>query len=327
MLNRLIQTRWLYLTAPVLGFLLAMPFDFAHDASLRFMGVLFGTSALIGYLFIVQFLTPKRAMLFGYLFGLAFFAWGLNWIYISMATFGGAPLAFAILANAAVVAYLALYWLLTSYLIVKLGQTPNQRLLIAPAVIALLEWVRSVFLIGFPWLSLGYGMGSPNAFAPIGGIFFVSFMLVLATSLFVGVLVEKDSKLKRLFFIAIVGVVLLKHFIFPLLSDYSPRKSEHSTTLSLIQGNMPVITEYNDERMAQNLVKYHLLTEKVLEKKCTPKRRRYLSMVSLFPQKKLLVIYAPMSSFGQRLPSRISTWKPSTSLKIFSRYNNTISLI
>lgn len=263
MLNRLIQTRWLYLTAPVLGFLLAMPFDFAHDASLRFVGVLFATSALVGYLFIVQFLTPKRAMLFGYLFGLAFFAWGLNWIYISMATFGGAPFAFAVAANAAVVAYLSLYWLLGTYIIVKLGKTPNQRLLLAPAVIALLEWVRSVFLIGFPWLSLGYGFVdfAWAQVAAIGGVFFVSFVVVLFVALLLFDTPQRWGKapLTILLFLGIVMTVELK--------TTTPHEGHPSTTVTLIQGNMPVITEYNAERMTQNLVKYHLLTEAALAKK------------------------------------------------------------
>lgn len=257
-LTRLTTTRWLYVVALVLGLMQAVVFDFAFDAPLKWLAPLLSLLSLGGFLALLQYLTPRRALLFGYAFGLGVFGWGLNWVYISMARFGGAPIAFAVAANVAVVMYLALYWMLAAYLVTRLVKAPNQRLLIAPAVIALLEWVRSVFLLGFPWLSVGYGFVDVALaqWASVGGVFFVSFVVVLIVSL----LLLNVSRHYRL--VLWVGVALLG-MIVPIA--LTPSSSEgKSTTVALVQGNMPVITEYDDARMTQNLVRYMKLTDELL---------------------------------------------------------------
>lgn len=257
-----LKTPWVYLAALLLGVMQAGVFDFAFDSPLRWLAPLLSVLSLLGFLAIVRFLTPKRALLFGYLFGLGAFGWGLSWIYISMARFGGASPIFAIAANVAVVAYLALYWLLAAYLIVKLGRTPKRRLLLAPAVIALLEWVRSIFLIGFPWLSIGYGfVDTPVAqFAAVGGVFFVSFIVVSLVAL---LLLSTSNRQRVVTAVVVIAVAwgVPQTLKMPFLRDNS---DSNSTTVTLVQGNMPVITEYNDERMAKNLVQYHWLTEEAL---------------------------------------------------------------
>ncbi len=270
-----ITYRLLYPLALLLGFLQAVAFDNHFDFSLLPFGNPLSLLSLFGFLLILQYLTPKRAMLFGYCFGLGLFAWGLNWVYISMSRFGGAPLSFAVLANAGVVVYLALYWLLAAYLITKVGRTSNQRLLLAAPIIALLEWLRSVFLIGFPWLSLGYsavGHTIARDWAPLGGVFLVTCMLVLEAALLVFIFnrVSKaadSNRQSRYFWIAVgffpaakIILLVLQPFWLPL----QPSSDTPTATVALVQGNMPVITDYDEARMMQNLLQYMRLTDKLL---------------------------------------------------------------
>ncbi len=257
--QQLTQSRWLYAMALVLGLMQALVFDFAFDSPFRWVAPMLSVLSLGGFLGLIKDLTPRRAAIFGYVFGLGVFGWGLNWVYISMAQFGGAPLSFALLANAAVVAYLALYWLVAAYWIVKWGKTPNQRLLLAPAVIALLEWVRSVFLIGFPWLSIGYGFvdSSLGRLASLGGVFFVSFIAILFAAVLLWDVPQRFARGKLA--VALVLVIVLP------LQLASPPAADKTTDITLIQGNMPVITEYNHARMSKNLDKYTALTDAVLE--------------------------------------------------------------
>ncbi|PID65287.1 MAG: apolipoprotein N-acyltransferase [Gammaproteobacteria bacterium] len=269
----LIQSRWLYVMALVLGLMQALVFDFVFDSPLKWLVLILNFISLAGFLWLLKDLTPRRAAIFGYVFGLGVFGWGLNWVYISMAQFGGAPLSFALLANAAVVAYLALYWLVAAYLIVKWGKTPNQCLLLAPAVIALLEWVRSVFLIGFPWLSIGYGLIDTNfarIFAPIGGVFFVGFVYIMqcvVVLLLLNVWCQPAKAFAKKALVICLIFLLCKNFIFPFaqLVSSSNESKDRTTNITLIQGNMPVITEYNHARMSKNLDKYTALTDAVLE--------------------------------------------------------------
>ncbi len=253
-----LATRWIYLLGLALGLLQAVVFDFDGVSNNAIPTVLLSVVALGGFLWTLVRLSPARARRFGYVFGLGLFGWGLNWIYISMATFGGAPLWFAVCANALVVLCLSLYWLLGAHLIARLGTTVNQRLLLAPAVIVLLEWLRSVLFLGFPWLSLGYGVIDAKVaqYAAVFGVFGVSFILLLLVVL---PLLQVSGRQR----LALVGVVLAVGLLPRYLPTPQPAEGK-STTVALVQGNMPVIVDYNSDILSQNLVQYHLLTEKAV---------------------------------------------------------------
>lgn len=263
MLKFIIQTRWLYAVALLLGVLQGLSFSFTFNSPVKLLVVVCSVVSLFGFLLIVKDLSTKQAKYFGYLFGIGLFGVGLNWVYISMANFGGAPFIFAILMNIALVAILSLYWLLGAYLITKLGKTTSQRLLLAAPLIALLEWVRSVFLIGFPWLSIGYAwIDSPLSwYSSIGGVFFVSFLVVFFISLLI---IVRKRLLLLLLVIGIVCVIALMPSLMP------TQKSERTLDVALVQGNMPVITEYNTKRMDKNLWQYKTLTDKLLAQSVKP---------------------------------------------------------
>jgi len=82
----------------------------------------------------------------GYFFGVGLFGAGVYWIYFSLHLFGGVT---------------------------------------APAIWVLFEWIRSWFLTGFPWLSVGYStINWPLAgYAPVGGVFLSSLALVVCSGL------------------------------------------------------------------------------------------------------------------------------------------------
>lgn len=255
--SRYYSSTVLCLLGLLLGFLQALVFDFPFDAVFVFLAPLLSVLSLGGFLWVLKNLSPRQAMLFGYCFGLGLFAWGLNWVYISMDRFGGSSTLFAVLANAAIVMYLALYWLIGAYLIARLGRTPNQGLLLAAPVIVLLEWVRSVFLLGFPWLSIGYGwIDTPvSQLAAIGGVWLVSFVVILMLSV---LMTSIKMIFKAVFLIGLTAILFLvpKTLEQPML--------DNSVKVALLQGNMSVITAYDDARMMENVTAYSSLTDKVI---------------------------------------------------------------
>ncbi len=258
-ISELASRRTIYVIAVLLGLLQAITFDFSFNGGFRWLAPVFSYLSLMGFLFILQHLSCKRAALFGYLFGLTTFGWGVNWIYISMVTYGGAPLAFAILANAVVVAYLAIYWALAGFFITFLGKTLNQRLLLAVPIIASLEWLRSIAFSGFPWLSIGYGwIDTPlSRLAGFGGVFFLTFVVLL-------LVVLPLLKLRRLHknLLLIKVLVLIAIFSIP----FFPLQESGQINVALIQGNMPVIIKYNTKRMIKNIVEYEKLSDDALNK-------------------------------------------------------------
>lgn len=129
---------------------------------------------------------PRRAAALGYAFGCGLFGAGTWWVYISMHGFGGAPWPLALALTVALTALLA------AFPAVALGLTQtlvpaSRRRSVLPRVLAfagswvLLEWARSWFASGFPWLALGYA-ATPTVLAgygPLVGVFGASLVWAL----------------------------------------------------------------------------------------------------------------------------------------------------
>ena len=146
--------------------------------------------ALAALFFMWQRATPREAAVLGYGFGLGMFGTGVSWIYIALHTFGDMPAPLAAIGIAAFCAFLALYPALTGWVATRFtAQGSVARALAAAATWTIAEWLRSVIFTGFPWLSLGYAQipdGAPSflaQFAPLGGVFAVTFAMVLIAAL------------------------------------------------------------------------------------------------------------------------------------------------
>ncbi len=143
---------------------------------------------------------PKRAAWRGGLWGVGCFGLGINWIFISVHTYGYVPYVLALLITAALVLFMSLYPALVGYLLGRFFPVKHERLysrfkilLVLPALWVLVEWFRGWFMTGFPWLVMGYSqLDSPLAgLAPIMGVYGVSWLLALSAGLIVALVLER----------------------------------------------------------------------------------------------------------------------------------------
>jgi apolipoprotein N-acyltransferase len=120
----------------------------------------------------------------GYAFGLGLMGFGVFWIRISIAQFGGVPPAMAVVITLLFALLMALFFAFAGWLGERLRRDSETSwlLLVLPAVWVLVEWLRGWLLTGFPWLSLGYSqIDLPLAgFGPVAGVYGIG--LVLAVS-------------------------------------------------------------------------------------------------------------------------------------------------
>ncbi len=119
--------------------------------------------------------SARRAVLRGWLFGMALFSTGLYWVHISIQIYGGLSALAAWSLLLLLSALLALCPALSALLYHRATtawQHPLVWWLAFPVAWTLGEWVRSWLLGGFPWLSLGYSqLGTPlGSYAPVFGI-------------------------------------------------------------------------------------------------------------------------------------------------------------
>ena len=115
--------------------------------------------------------SPKKAAKKIALFAFGWFSSGISWVHVSIDQYGGLPLIFSLLLMLALCAYLALFPTLAGYLSARIAKNKRLNLWLFPSIWLLCEYLRSVVLTGFPWLSLGYSqIDSPLAsLAPVIG--------------------------------------------------------------------------------------------------------------------------------------------------------------
>lgn len=129
--------------------------------------------------------SARQAAWRGWLFGVGLWGAGVYWVYHSLHYFGDAiaPLAAAI--TVAFVLALALVFAILGALVAR-GDPADRGaawlLLTAPAGWVALEWVRSWFLTGFPWLLLGTAQTDTwlAGYAPVLGVYGVSLIVALS---------------------------------------------------------------------------------------------------------------------------------------------------
>lgn len=178
--------------------------------------------------------TVKRGMLLGYCYGFGLFASGASWVYVSIHDIGGSPMPLALVMTVLFVAGLALFYLIVAafYRLLSPRVSCLEPLTFAAAW-TLGEVFRGWFLTGFPWLLLGTSQveGPLAGYAPLGGVFLISFIIALSGALLWQLFTRRRYRLALpLIALWVVGLVLPTRWL-----DAEPR----ALSVALVQGDLP----------------------------------------------------------------------------------------
>jgi apolipoprotein N-acyltransferase len=206
--------------------------------------------------------SPKQAFWHGLLFGIGFFGVGVSWIYISIHQYGNTNIPLAVFITALFIFILALFPALEGYLLNRF--LPNKHYskscIAFPSLWVLLEWVRSWFFTGFPWLFLGASQtNSPlSGFAPFIGEYGLTFSVTFLAGLCVFAATANNRKK-----IIYVGIVIIT--IFSLGQACTHIAWTQSTgkpiQISLVQGNISQQIKWNRDYLNSTLERYYSLTK------------------------------------------------------------------
>ncbi len=197
--------------------------------------------SLFALLYFATQSSGKKALWYSFLWGMGFFTFGVSWLHISIAQFGGAPLFLSWLLVGLLAGYLSLFPTLFAYLVQRFQvKSPA----IFPALWTLTEWLRGHLFSGFPWLQLGYTqIDSPfYGLAPLFGVQGLTFFVMWASAvLFTLWRYWRQGGKSKLF----GASYLLLLSVTSLLAYYSSQltfvkaEPEKALTFALLQGNIP----------------------------------------------------------------------------------------
>jgi apolipoprotein N-acyltransferase len=203
----------------------------------------------------------RQAAWTGFWFGFGLFAAGTWWLYISLNILGGLWPPLAVLLMLALVSANAAYIALTGFLVVRLAPTGNapRWLLVFPALWTLTEWLRGWVLSGFPWMSLGYSQAeSPlGAFAPLLGVYGVSWFIVLAAGLLVAAILYADRRR----WLAVAGLIALVSSAYTLDGRSWTHSSDEGLQVRLVQGAIAQESKWSSEQRQPTLDLYRDLSD------------------------------------------------------------------
>lgn len=239
-----------------LGAGLLMPLAFAPFA-IRLIPFV----ALPLFILLLHKLSPKHALLRGFLFGLGMFGLGVSWVFNSMYDFGSASIGVAALIAFSMVLINAVFFAGIAFTMQRYFYSASRlqrNIIVFPALWVIVEWLRSWLFTGFPWLFLGYSQVDTvlAAFTPVGGVFLTSFITVFLVGVMV-LIVSTDKRYKLFVAGTIVGILLLA---FGLRFVQWTKAYDEPLSVALVQGAVPQEIRMQPEQLPVSEQRYKELT-------------------------------------------------------------------
>jgi apolipoprotein N-acyltransferase len=208
--------------------------------------------------------TPRVAAAQAFWFGFGAYLVGLHWLYISLHTFGKAPLLVALPLMLGLIAVLSGYLAALAYVVNRFAVRGLTRwVVLLPAAWTIVEWLRGWVLGGFPWLSLGYSqIDSPlSGLAPVAGVYAVSFVIA-ATGGGIVALLRGDVRQR----VVAVAIAALSWLMCGALRgvDWTEPSGE-PISVALVQGGITQDRKWLPEELEPTKALYQKLTEEYLD--------------------------------------------------------------
>ncbi|ANF80913.1 apolipoprotein N-acyltransferase [Acinetobacter sp. NCu2D-2] len=197
--------------------------------------------------------TAKQAFAIGLAYGIGLWFVGAFWLYTSIHVYGDTNAVLSVLMILIMAVVMGLFTALQTFIYRRFF--PETPLTFAPLWV-LFEWAKTWVFTGFPWLFVGYAFTERflDAYAPLFGVFGVSFVVVTLACALVEVL------RKRVFWL-VPSVLLVLGAWGASQLNFVEQKAEKPLRVSLVQGNIPQDLKWLTEYQMKTLFIYANLTK------------------------------------------------------------------
>lgn len=213
----------------------------------------------------------KTGFLLGFVYGLGLFGFGVSWIYVSIHLYGQAAPPLAASITALFIVVLACFPACLAGLLNRAFPENNltRCVLAFPALWVLLEGLRGWLFTGFPWLFIGYSQITHlREFAPLGGVYAVSWATVLMSGLLYLLMDYYYSNKKHTLYrnSLFVSILFLWGTAYWLHQVQWVKETDEKLSVALVQGNIAQKLRWDPQALTQILSTYQLLTQSALQK-------------------------------------------------------------
>ncbi|MFT5699581.1 MAG: apolipoprotein N-acyltransferase [Desulforhopalus sp.] len=229
--------------------------------------------ALVPLLFVIQNSSLKNCILCGLSCGLAHYLALLYWVVIVLGKYGGMPWFISLQGVVLLALYMSFYLIAFAVLsrIFLSGSPDWLTLWLLPALWVGIDWGRSLFLTGFPWMDVGYSLYEVPfliQIADIGGHHAVSFMILLVNTLLFFLLV-KPITLRRFVVLLpgiafLAGVLLYSGYQYGEMKEMVRSGTEQKITVGVVQGNIKQEQKWSAELQEKTVQIYTDMTKSLL---------------------------------------------------------------
>ena len=157
-------------------------------------------------------------MISSFIYGLIIFSTGASWIFNSIFTYGNGGLVISSALTIIFVIIQSSYFLIVGFLINRgYFDCENTLSILAPAsLFVLVEFIRSYFFTGFPWLIIGYSQIHTifDNIYPLLGTHFVSFITVLISTYLLIMFINKKFFFHNKLVAMIIILILFENALY-----------------------------------------------------------------------------------------------------------------
>ena len=205
---------------------------------------------------------PKESAKLMGIFAFGWFASGISWVHVSIDQFGGLPLIISLSLMLFLCLYLALFPALAAYLTAYFSYKKQLNLWLLIPFWLISEYLRSIVLTGFPWLSLGYSqIDSPLAnFAPVIGEVGITALVILINVCLVTIVYNLKRSSKKTLTAPVALLFIITTLSYGLAKVNWVQITGQTTKVALVQGNIAQSIKWAPEQEWPTMLKYLDLT-------------------------------------------------------------------